>query len=329
MIGKTISHYKILEKLGSGGMGDVYIAEDTKLKRTVALKFLPQNLTRDDEAKKRFLYEAQAASALDHKNIGSIYEIDETEDRQMFIAMAYYEGATLKEKIERGPLPLEDSIDIATQIAEGLAKAHTKEIVHRDIKPANIMTTEDGEVKIIDFGLAKLTGQSKLTMAGMTLGTVAYMSPQQTQGTSVDHRTDIWALGVVLYEMITGQLPFKGDYEQAVMYSIMQEDPEPFSSSGGDVPEALEIIVNTALQKDLSDRYQSANELLSDLRALKGGEASTTAVLRKTKPTSINKRNLAIWTGAVLLLASMLFVAIFFWPFSEKTNAHASIAVLP
>jgi len=329
MIGKTISHYKILEKLGSGGMGDVYIAEDTKLKRTVALKFLPQNLTRDDEAKKRFLYEAQAASALDHKNIGSIYEIDETEDGQMFIAMAYYEGATLKGKIERGPLPLEDSIDIATQIAEGLAKAHTKEIVHRDIKPANIMTTEDGEVKIIDFGLAKLTGQSKLTMAGMTLGTVAYMSPQQTQGTSVDHRTDIWALGVVLYEMITGQLPFKGDYEQAVMYSIMQEDPEPFSSSGGDVPEALEIIVNRALQKDLSDRYQSANELLSDLRALKGGEASTTAVLRKTKPTSINKRNLAIWTGAVLLLASMLFVAIFFWPFSEKTNAHASIAVLP
>ena len=188
MIGKTISHYKILEKLGGGGMGVVYKAEDTKLKRTVALKFLPQDLSRDDESKERFIHEAQAASALEHHNICNIHEIDEMDDGQMFIAMACYDGETLKKKIERGPQKLEDAIDISLQISEGLSKAHDNDIVHRDLKPANVMLTKDGVVKILDFGLAKLRGQTKLTKAGTTLGTVPYMSPEQAQGEEVDNR---------------------------------------------------------------------------------------------------------------------------------------------
>jgi serine/threonine protein kinase len=209
MIGQTISHYKILEKLGGGGMGVVYKAEDTKLKRLVALKFLPTELTHDEEAKVRFVHEAQAASALDHPNICNIHEIDETDDGRIFICMAYYEGETLKEKIERGPLPIDQTLDLTLQIAQGLAKAHEHGITHRDIKPANVMITKDGIAKIVDFGLAKLAGQSRLTQTGSTLGTMAYMSPEQARAEVVDHRTDIWALGVVLYEMLTGQLPFK------------------------------------------------------------------------------------------------------------------------
>ena len=211
MIGKTISHYKILEKLGEGGMGVVYKAEDTKLQRTVAIKFLPPESTRDPEAKERFIHEARAASALDHPNICTIHEIDESEG-QTFIVMAYVEGQSLKEKIKAGPLKLAEVVGIGLQIAEGLKEAHDKNIIHRDVKPANIMVTTSGQTKIMDFGLAKLMGQTKLTKEETTLGTVAYMSPEQTRGEKVDHRTDIWSLGVVLYEMITGQLPFKGDY---------------------------------------------------------------------------------------------------------------------
>ena len=197
---KTIADkYKILEELGEGGMGIVYKAKDTKLDRTVALKFLPPELTRDEEAKERFIQEAKAASALDHPNICTIYEIDETKDNRMFISMACYEGESLREKIDKGLVKIEEATDIAAQIAQGLDKAHKKGIIHRDIKPANIMITEDGVVKIVDFGLAKLAGQVKLTRTGTTLGTVAYMSPEQAQGEAVDHRTDIWSLGVVLY----------------------------------------------------------------------------------------------------------------------------------
>ncbi|MCK4835332.1 MAG: protein kinase, partial [Candidatus Aminicenantes bacterium] len=264
-----ISHYKILEKLGQGGMGVVYKAEDTKLDRLVALKFLPKQFSINEEEKKRFIHEAKAAAALDHPNICSVYEIDETEDGQMFIAMAYYEGETLKDKITSGPLPLTEVIDIAIQVAEGLNKAHKKDIVHRDIKAANIMMTNDGVAKIVDFGLAKLKGQTKLTKEGTTLGTVAYMSPEQTTGEETDHRSDIWSLGVLLYEMITGKLPFKGEYEQAIMYAIMNEEQEPITGLRTGVSMDLEKIINKYLEKKSSNRYQHTDELIVDLRRLK------------------------------------------------------------
>jgi serine/threonine protein kinase/Flp pilus assembly protein TadD len=268
MIGKTVSHYRILEKLGEGGMGIVYKAEDTKLKRTVALKFLPSGLTRDPQAKERFLHEAQAAAALEHQHICNIYEIDETED-QIFIVMSCFEGQTLKEKIESGPLKIDEALKIAIQAVEGLQAAHEKEIVHRDIKSENIMINEKGQVKIMDFGLAKLKGQTKLTKEGTTLGTTAYMSPEQARGVDVDHRTDIWSLGVVLYEMIAGQLPFRGEYEAAVLYSIMNEQPEPLTALRTGVPMELERIVNKNLAKDPSERYQGAADLLVDIKVLK------------------------------------------------------------
>ena len=210
MIGQTISHYKILEHLGGGGMGVVYKAEDTRLKRTVALKFLPPALTADPEAKERFIHEAQAASSLDHLNICDIHDIGETEDGQLFIVMTCYEGETLKKKIEHGPVPLNSAIDIGLQVARGLQAAHEAGMVHRDVKPANIMVTAKGEAKILDFGLAKLAGGAILTKTGSTVGTAAYVSPEQARGEEVDQRSDIFSFGVVLYEMITGHRPFKG-----------------------------------------------------------------------------------------------------------------------
>ncbi len=271
MIGKIISHYQILEKLGGGGMGVVFKAEDTRLKRIVALKFLPPDLSRDDEAKERFVNEAQAASALDHPNICTIYEIDETEDGRLFIAMAYYEGETLKKKVcpaEAG-FSVESVLDITIQISQGLAKAHKHGIVHRDIKPANVIITKGGIVKIIDFGLAKLVGKVGLTKAGIRLGTAAYMSPEQTLGQEVDQHTDIWALGVVLYEMITRQLPFRGEYEQAVIYSILNEEPKPMADFHSDAPTDLEHIASRALAKNVQERYQTVDELLAELQEAK------------------------------------------------------------
>ena len=268
MIGKTVSHYRILEKLGEGGMGVVYKAEDIKLKRTVALKFLPPELTRDSEAKERFIQEAQAASALDHPNICTVYETGETDDEQIFIAMACYEGETLRDKIKRGAMDLDQAIPIAIQVGEGLAKAHARGIVHRDIKPANIMVTGDGIAKILDFGLAKLEGQARLTKTSSTLGTIAYMSPEQVGGREVDSRTDIWSLGVVVYEMVIGQLPFRSEYEPALIYSILNDKPRLMSSLRSSVPRELERLVKKTLAKSQDDRYQSVAEFLADLRAL-------------------------------------------------------------
>ena len=268
MIGKTISHYRIIEKLGEGGMGVVYKAEDTKLRRVVALKFLPPELTRDAEAKTRFVQEAQAASALDHPNICTIHEIDETKEGQTFIAMACYEGESLRARIERGPLALPEALDIAVQIAQGLAEAHGRKIVHRDIKPANLLITKDGLVKIVDFGLAKLGGRAELTRTGATPGTVSYMSPEQLRGDDVDQRSDIWALGVVLYEMIAGEAPFKGEYEQAMTYSILNDQPRPVATVRPEVPGELGSIVEKCLEKDPERRYGSASELISDIRRL-------------------------------------------------------------
>ena len=273
MIGKVVSHYKILEKLGEGGMGVVYKAEDTRLKRTVALKFLPPELTRDPDAKGRFIHEAQAASALDHPNICDIHDIGETDDRQLFIVMTCYEGETLKKKIERGPLKIDEAVDITRQVAHGLAKAHEHGIIHRDIKPANILITSDGVAKIVDFGLAKLTGQTLLTKTGSTLGTAAYMSPEQAHGESVDQRTDIWAMGVVLYEMLTGRNPFAGEYAEAVTYRIVNEEPEFVTKLRPEVPARLDHIIERAMAKDPARRYQNAAEICTELDAVSAERA--------------------------------------------------------
>jgi len=273
MIGQTVSHYRILEELGSGGMGVVYKAEDTRLKRTVALKFLPPELTRDKDAKTRFIHEAQAASALQHNNICGIHEIDETDDGRLFISMDCYEGETLKEKMAGGPLAVDEAIDIVSQVAEGLAKAHEAGMIHRDIKPANIMITSNGGVKIVDFGLAKLAGQTKITKTGTTVGTVSYMSPEQATGKEADHRSDIWSLGIVLYELLTGEPPFKGEQEAALLYQIVHVEPKPVTSIRPEVPEALTHIVGGALSKEREARYASLTDLLDDLKAVQSGVA--------------------------------------------------------
>ena len=325
MIGKIISHYKILEEIGSGGMGIVYKAEDINLERHVALKFLPPELTRDKEARERFIHEAKSASALDHPNICNIHEIGKTDDNQMFIAMGYYEGETLKDKIARGPLKITEALDIAIQIATGLEQAHNKNILHRDIKPANIFITEKNVVKILDFGLAKLSGQTKLTKDGSTLGTVAYMSPEQTTGEETDSRSDIWSLGVVLFEMITGLLPFKGDYEQAMQYSIVNEEPDPLTGLRTGVPMELERIVNKALAKNPEERYQHVDEILVDLRAVakqalikikpeesvpivEAGEKEESFQFTKRKKRNKKMTLLIAAVTLIILLISILFI---------------------
>jgi non-specific serine/threonine protein kinase len=265
MIGKLISHYKILAKLGEGGMGVVYKAQDTKLDKIVALKFLPKHLLCDNEARTRFEHEAKAAAALDHPNIATIYEIDEIEG-ECFISMAYVEGKSIKELLKVKTFSLKEVLDIGIQICEGLAAAHEKGIVHRDIKSDNIMIAPRGQVKIMDFGLAKLKGAPGLTKTGSTVGTLAYMSQEQVQGSEVDRRSDIFSFGVVLYEMITGQLPFKGEHEAAIIYSILNEIPEPLARYKANVPEGLQRIVDKALAKDKEERYQHVDDLLADLR---------------------------------------------------------------
>jgi TolB-like protein/tRNA A-37 threonylcarbamoyl transferase component Bud32 len=310
MIGQTISHYKILSKLGEGGMGVVYKAEDTKLHRFVALKFLHPELTRDEEAKARFIHEAQAAAALNHPHICTIHEIDEYKG-QSFIAMEFIEGEGLKDRIQKGPLPIDDLLSLTIQIGEGLQKAHEKGIVHRDIKPANIMVTGDGVVKVLDFGLARLGTQTKITKTDTTLGTAAYMSPEQASGKEVDRRSDIWSLGVVLYEMVTGARPFTGEYEPAVVYSILHDNPEPVSSRRSNVPMELERIVGKALTKEASGRYPHVEDMLVDLRALRTA-TQTHPVAQKPKVTTA--RNKVVITGAAVGIVAVIALAIAFVP---------------
>ncbi len=279
MIGRIISHYKILEKLGEGGMGVVYKAEDTALGRTVALKFLPKLLTLDEEATARFLQEAKAASSLDHPNIATIYELGQAEGEN-FISMAYLDGVSLRETIGEKPLSVGEILSIGRQIAEGLGATHSKDIIHRDIKPENIMVTKNGVVKIMDFGLAKLRGARQVTQAGTTLGTVSYMSPEQVQGREVDQRSDIFSFGAVLHELVTGQRPFAGDHEAAIMYSIVNEEPKPPGELRSGIPLELEEIIRTALQKEPAHRYQRMEEVLRDIRTLE----------EKLKPQSAPKR---------------------------------------
>jgi len=287
MIGKTISHYKILEKLGEGGMGVVYKARDIKLDRVVALKFLPQHLTSDSVEKERFIHEAKAASALNHPHITTIYEINEVEG-ECFICMEYVEGKSIRELIKDKTLPIDEVLKTAIQIAEGLNAAHKKGIVHRNIKSDNIMQTSEGLVKIMDFGLAKLKAVRGSTKTGALQGTMPYMSPEHARGEKVDHRTDIWSLGIVLYEMVTGQLPFEEDYEQAVVYSILSEEPEPMTGLRTGVPKELERIVSKSLAKSPGERYQHVDEMRVDLKSLsKNLESRATKTLRtKAKPSS-------------------------------------------
>jgi len=297
MIGKTIFHYKILDKLGEGGMGVVYKAHDLKLDRDVALKFLTHYLTSDPIETERFHNEARAAAALTHQNIAVVYEIGEYEGpayvgapagKQVFIAMEYVVGKTLKNTvgaIYESPLPMNKILDIAIQVCDGLAAAHEKGIVHRDIKPDNIMITPKGQAKITDFGLAKLRGATKLTKARSTLGTVAYMSPEQVRGEEVDQRTDIWSLGVVLYEILAGHLPFKSEYEQATIYSILNEEPRPIVESRPDILAELEQIVTRMLQKNRDVRYQNISQVIADLHELKSGVVTGKHSTDKPRPS--------------------------------------------
>ncbi len=266
MIGQTISHYRILEKLGEGGMGIVYKAEDLTLGRTVALKFLPTGAVADNEDRARLMHEARAAAALLHPNICPVYEIAEVEG-STFIAMACIEGRSLRDRIAEGPLSVHEALTIVRQVGEALAAAHAKGIVHRDVKPANIMLTPDGQAVLMDFGLAKMSGATKLTKTGLTLGTARYMSPEQARGEEVDHRTDIWSLATVLYELLTGAPAFPGDYEQAVIYRILHESLEPISIYRSDVPAGIEEVLEKALRKNLHERHNSIKDFLADLES--------------------------------------------------------------
>lgn len=315
MTGQTISHYRVLEKLGEGGMGVVYRAEDLKLHRFVALKFLPAP---SPDLRARFLAEAESAAALNHPNVCTIHEFD---DEHWFLAMELIEGETVAEKIRARPLPFDEAVGIAIQAGQGLQAAHEKGIVHRDIKSGNVMVTRSGQVKVMDFGLARMAEQTRVTRPGTVLGTPSYMSPEQAQGQTVDHRTDIWALGVVVYEMVTGRLPFPGHSRAEVVHSILHVEPEPLTALRSGVPMELDRIVEKALRKDPGERYQHVEDLLVDLRGLRRAADVPGKARRAVRP----------WYAAVAI-ATMLLVA-FGW-FMSRHEAppqatEVTVAVLP
>ncbi len=341
MIGQTILHYRIIEELGRGGMGVVYKAEDTRLKRDVAIKFLPRNIAADSEHHQRFTIEAQAAAALNHPNISHIYTIETFDDpahgKESFIVMEYVDGQELKEfirdyKKDNRQIPIEDILKIARQICQGIQTAHEKNIIHRDIKSANIMVMPQSghRIKIMDFGLAKVPGSTQITQTGTTLGTISYMSPEQASGQEIDQRTDLWSLGVVLYELLSGHLPFQGDYQQAVIFSLLNEAHPPISDYREDVPPGLSTIVDKLLIKDPKDRYQNALSVLDDLNNISSTETSdikkAATANGSTSPQSLPYFPLI----AALFIAIAAFV---FWPGKDKAaeaeRRFQSIAVLP
>ena len=321
---RIVSHYRIVEKIGGGGMGVVYKAVDTKLGRLVALKFLAPDVTRDETAKKRFLHEAQAASLLDHPNICSIHEIDETDKGQVFISMAYYEGVSLRERIKEGPIPVRETFEIMYSVADGLGCAHAQGIVHRDIKPGNLIITKEGFVKIVDFGLAKLADRSSLTRPGHTPGTLSYMSSEQVKAKEVDGRSDIWSLGVSVYEMLTGEPPFQGDIEAAVMFQILNEEPVPIRKKRAEVPAEFEAIVQKCLRKDPAERYQSCLELIADLAEMGrrlGWQSSGTvrSAMRVGKFTIPRRHRLVI--GMVTVGAVIAAALVGYWISHQEPKA--------
>jgi non-specific serine/threonine protein kinase len=341
--GQTVSHYRILEKLGGGGMGVVYKAEDTHLQRHVALKFLPEKFSKDPQALERFQREARTASALDHPNICTIYDLGEHEG-QPFIVMQFLEGQTLKHRIQEKPLPTERILDLGTQVTDALEAAHSKGIIHRDIKPANIFITQRGDAKVLDFGLAKLSdeqtlesaaptavAEEPLTSPGTAVGTVAYMSPEQVRGEELDARSDLFSVGVVLYEMATGQQPFRGATSGAVFNEIISKAPTAPVRLNPDVPDELEHIINKTLEKDKDLRYHSADDLLTDLRRLKR-DTELERSLSATPVPSVKPKHKRVWlkvVGAVAVFVAALWALWLSGLFSPAAPEEKSIAVLP
>lgn len=340
LVGDQVGGYTVEEHLGGGGMGIVYRGWDSELDRWVALKFLPPTLADMPEADKRFVREAKAAASLDHSHIATIHEIGRMEEGRRFLAMTYYEGETLKSKIDRQErLPVEEAVGYAEQIAEALTRSHDAGIIHRDVKPANVMVTDRGTVKLLDFGLAQVRDRSGLTETGQRLGTVAYMSPEQVEGKDVGPFTDLWALGVVLYEMLTGSRPFQGRRKTAVLHSILHDAPVPVGESRSAISDDLESVVDRCLEKNASDRYSKAEVLLADLHALRSDTASLSPETRASHENGsvFGARNWYVGAALLSLLILGVVASWVFWPRqagSSSTSAQErvverSIAVLP
>ena len=328
MIGRKIQHYEIVAKIGEGGMGVVYKAHDSKLDRFVALKFLPREMSADPDVRRRFMHEARAASALDHTHIATVHEIGETDDGLLYIAMPYYEGESLQQRLAGGALPVNEALRIAVEIGRGLARAHDEGVVHRDVKPGNIMLCAGGESKIMDFGLAKIAGASRVTRTGQTVGTISYMSPEQTRGRDADHRTDVWALGAVLYEMLAGSPPFEAEHQPATIYLILNTDPEPLASARPELPLEVEQVVSKALEKDPDRRYQTTAEFVEALEDLRERFDLLPKRSAIQKRIIRHRRRMALTAVASVAAAALIALAVWYlWP--GRAEALDSIAVLP